>query len=698
MQQVNNMSYEHPRFELWQARMNNMVVHTCFNNKSYFGFKASALKSGICKYMRRSEKEKFIWCVTEMLLFNFHDKGGGLVTNLINRLKILLMEEMSVSEISRIILGIKKLNEFEKSDRKDMERIIEFCKIVIDSKKTRSASYINWWWRTHPEEYNLNDIVIDKVKKYEKKGDSEELLKLGELLIKFVEDRDERIFDIFNKMVKIEKGGRRYRRTDGLYLYMEIIEDHYVTNEYYKIVFDFALEMINRKSMKERLYFGIWIGMLMWNKTKEMHNDIHIANDIKVNDQVSSSKELLDYFIERKKIVLDDYVVKDYHVNKKYTLEKFSKVGAWVKDEDMSLLGEEKFMKYKNNYIKLKEDAALKKKGRKKKSKKKSEKNKEEESKEESKEDSISVISEDSTVTNVSVKKQPTEREKIRNEKYKRIKKMRGKPEFEELESKLENIGDISEENIKLCSDTTCGNKVMCFEYDGKIWKESRKSMNYNRDYCVVDDCKELFGLKKIGMRRVLANFRIEKIDKSKKSWKDNWHKVMIGEDEEKVVYCVMNKITNCMWKVPMEIGVIKHSLVYGVENGGNVGQNKDLFKEFVKIGVYRGIFRCSDFNCRNVLVGLENDPCAKQYLVSIDEGDIGKRLDILGGREKWLVDGLNADKTVINEILDELSAGSPLYVINKMKEYKFSDDLCKEVINNWNNLRKDLEAEGVKF
>ena len=449
--------------------------------------------------------------------------------------------------------------------------------------------------------------------------------------------------------------------------------------------------------MKERLYFGIWIGMLMWNKTKEMHDDVHIANAIKVNDQVSSSKELLDYFIERKKIVLDDYVVKDYHVNKKYTLEKFSKVGAWVKDEDMSLLGEEKFWKYKNNYIEYKERTAKdkkKSKNNKKAEKKKSDKKEDQENKKEC----TSVGSEDSTVTNVSVKKQPTEREKIRNEKYKKIKKMRGKPKFEELESKLENIGDINEENIKLCSDTTCGNKVMCFEYNGKIWKESRKSMNYNRDYCVVDDCKELFGLKKIGMRRVLANFRIEKIDKSKKSWKDNWHKVMIGEDEEKVVYCVMNKITNCMWKVPMEIGVIKHSLVYGVENGGNIGRNKELFKEFVKIGVYRGIFRCSDFNCRNVLVGLRNDPCAKQYLVSIDEGDIGKRLDILGGREKWIVDGLNADKRVINEILNELSDGSALLLVNKMKQYKFSDDLCKEVINNWNNLRKDLEAEGVEF
>ena len=288
-------------------------------------------------------------------------------------------------------------------------------------------------------------------------------------------------------------------------------------------------------------------------------------------------------------------------------------------------------------------------------------------------------------------------RAEIRNEKYKRIKKIRGKPNFDDLEKNLRFVDGIDESKITLCSDVTCGNKVMCFEYNEKIWKESRKSMFYNRDYCVVDDCKELFGLKKIGMERVLSNFRIEKIDKSKKEWKNNWHKVIIGENEEQVVYCVMNKVTHCMWKIPMEIGEIKHSLVYGVENGGNIGQNRALFKEFVKIGVYRGIFRCSDFNCRNVLVGLV-DQLSKQYLVSIDEGDIGKRLDILGGREKWIVDGLNGDKRVINEILNELSAGSALFVINKMKQYKFSDDLCKEVINNWNNLRKDLEAEGVLF
>ena len=175
-------------------------------------------------------------------------------------------------------------------------------------------------------------------------------------------------------------------------------------------------------------------------------------------------------------------------------------------------------------------------------------------------------------------KKGKTDREKARAAKYKKIKKMRGKPDFNDLEKDLKFVDglNIEKEKIKLCSEQTCGNKVMCFEYEGKIWKESRKSMFYNRDYCVLDACKEYFGLRKIGMERVLSNFRIEKIDKSKKSWKDNWCKALIKKDEEKVVYCVMNKIMHCNWKVPMEISVIKHSF----QNG----ECRRHLKEFAKI------------------------------------------------------------------------------------------------------------------
>ena len=663
------------KMDNFRDKINGMVVHTCFNNKSYFGYKSNALKSGICKYYRRNESEKFLWCVIEMMLFRFNEKGGGLVTNLLNRLKILLMEDMSCSEIDRCLLGIKKIEEFELSDRKDYSKIFDFCRIVIEGKKGRSISYINCWWRNNPDNLDLSLISIQRVKKYIKKGDNEEILKLGEKLIEYLDNYDERILDILMKMINIEKVGKRYRRVEGLYLFMEIVRD-YCDNDKLIKIWDFALEMLNRKSMKERYYYGVWIGSIMWKR-----NEIDFEKDMSLFDKNMKMSNVLDSLIDREFLELDDYVVKDWHVNKKYSLEKFSKVGAFVEDEDMEILGEEKFNLYKKFYIDKKAEMSDGKKPKAKKVKK------------EKKAENIKIAFK-------KVEKKEKTREEIRNEKYKKIKKLRLVADFNDLESKLEKVGDVDVSKIKLCGETTCGNKVMCFEYEGKIWKESRKSMNYNRDYCVVDECKEMFGLRKIGMKRVLADFRIEKKDKKIKSWKGNWEKVMIKDGEQKVVYCVMNKITNCNWDKPMEISVIKHSLVYGCENGGNIGQNKALFKEFVKIGIYRGIFRCSDFNCRNVLVGLV-DQFSKEYLVSIDEGDIGKRLDIIGKREKWIIEGLNRDKTIINEIMTEIETSwekSQNDVIKKMEEYKFGSGLIKEVVSNWIRLKEDLENEGIEF
>jgi hypothetical protein len=90
--------------------------------------------------------------------------------------------------------------------------------------------------------------------------------------------------------------------------------------------------------------------------------------------------------------------------------------------------------------------------------------------------------------------------------------------------------------------------------------------------------------------------------------------------------------------------------------------------------------------------------------MVSIDEGDIGKRLDILGGsgKHKWLIKALNEDKTIINEILEEINkAWDEEYdclVWSIMADYNFSKELIDEVTNNYKNLRKDLESEGVEF
>ncbi len=647
---------------------------TCFSSISHSGYKLDILKSAMQKYLRRKEKSKMIWCVAEIYLFHVFAKSEqekkatkGIITNMLNRLIIMMDEEMIFAEVQKYLVLRKLLEKFEEGGRNDFIYLYKICDILINARILRVNSDIRAYWdyrfRHDKQVYKDDDITSE---------DDEASFK------EFVKEFNEGSYGCYYYMFKIFNGARE---TPGIKWFKTKKENIYKIWYYLfkrKVVMEnwilrknleYKLIEFHKKKRGERFMWLSSAIQLVLNADKLGLNKVmYEINGKKIiknmyENHVNKTKEekmeiIKEVFENRKKLIIDDYCI-DQHCSKGRVMGKGKKdwktKGSLVVDEDKEYFVQEWRNYYRGKWKKQAEQEEKK----------------------------------------VEPKKTRAE---IRAEKYKRIKKMRGKPNFDDLEKNLRFVDGIDESKIILCSDVTCGNKVMCFEYEGKIWKESRKSMFYNRDYIVVDNCKELFGLKKIGMERVLSNFRIEKIDKSKKEWKNNWHKVIIGKDEEKVVYCVMNKITNCMWKVPMEIGEIKHSLVYGVENGGNIGQNRRLFKEFVKIGVYRGIFRCSDFNCRNVLVGLE-DQFSPQYLVSIDEGDIGKRLDILGGRERWIINGLNADKTIINEILVELSyQASVIMCLEKMEKYKFGIELRNEVENNWKNLRKDLEAEGVEF
>ena len=98
-------------------------------------------------------------------------------------------------------------------------------------------------------------------------------------------------------------------------------------------------------------------------------------------------------------------------------------------------------------------------------------------------------------------------------------------------------------------------------------------------------------------------------------------------------------------------------------------------------------------------MVGCDESYLA-DYFVSIDEGDIGKRLDIIGKRESWLIKALNKNTTIINEILNELTHDHTKIIMSleEMERYKFKRILIDEVENNWKNLKKDLEAEGILF
>jgi len=683
---------------------NSMIAHrTCFSSVSHHGYKLDMLKSGMQKYLRRREFEKMTWCVMEIFKFELWAKDEkekkmckGIISNLVNRIIVMMDEELLFCEVQNYLLLRKFIEMFEYDRENGGKFLVLICRTLTNSRLLRRASDIRGYW-----DYRVS---------FETEKDAVELTD-EEYFNKFVECFERKDDECFKWMFKIFNGKKkgdvmRFRRKDNIYMIWEYLfsRENVKGNGRYKELLEYKLREFYKLNRGERFMFLVnSIDLVMKCDGKEtIFVNVHISQICQElsryhEDFVEMYKKSMEY------MTIDEYAI-DMHTSMGRKMGKnrkdFALEGSIVLKEDTEFLVKE----WRDFYIKEKlENPVRSKKGKKK--AKKLEKVEEKKAVSENTEKEVAEIILTLNPEKVEEKKPevPKSRTTIRMDKRKRIKKMMGKPNFDDLEKNLEFIDarTIDVNKIKLCSDLTCGNKVMCFEYEGKIWKESRKTMNYNRDYCVLDDCKEMFGLRKVGMKRVISNFRIEKSDRTKKSWKDNWKMVSWGTTGKnnkdlkvKVVYCVMNKVVHCNWKVPLEVGKIKHSF--------KDGHCRRHLKEFVKIGVFRGIFRVSDFNGRNVLVGCEKS-YLPQYFVSIDEGEMGCRVDILGGngKHKWLIKALNMDKTIINEILEEMNKAWSEYdclIWSIMADYNFSKEIMDEVLKNWKNLRKDLKSEGVEF
>ena len=678
-----------------QEIMNNVIGtnmtkwRTCFSSISYYGYKLDILKSGVQKYLRRREFDKMIWCVAEIYLFQVlqtteqHKKATkGIISNLLNRLIVMMDEEMLFAECDTYLMIRRYMEIFEKGKRGDFSMLFKICHLLCKSRMLRRNSDIRAYFKhammnensgieppasiidaANFSEQEVDKFYFENFKAYFKMEDKNEAVKCYYWM-----------FKIF--MGKRDGNVRRFRRKENIYMIWEFLfsRKNIMSDPRLKKCLEYRLGEFHKKSRGERFIFLTASIDIALFQTAELDFNMNLEkcleNYLMTTWGWSSPEKIIDkVYKNRVYMEMDDYVV-DMHCSLGRKLGKgkkdFAIEGSLVVDEDKQFYVKEWRRRYNSAKCKPKVKKSKKKKA------------KTEEKKQEIVEEKVKKKE----------KKKKTAREIERAEKYKMIKQMRGKPNFDDLEKDLEFIDakNIDVDEIKLCTDLTCGNKVMCFEYEGKIWKEGRKSMYYNRDYCVLDECKELFGLEKIGMKRVLSNFRLERSDRSKKSWVDNWKKVSwgpcVGDNKgakNNVVYCVMDKV-----EPGEEIGKHKKRML----------ADRKLLKEFAKIGVFRGIFRVSDFNGRNVLTKGEDK------LVSIDEGDIGKRLDIIGGREKWLIGALNKDKTIINDILNELTYDHTKIIMSleMMERYKFGFDLINEVENNWKNLKSDLEKEGVEF
>lgn len=460
------------------------------------------------------------------------------------------------------------------------------------------------------------------------------------------------------------KGKRRFRRTDCVYAIWEYLFKIAGDNEKLRKCLDLKLKQFFVKTRHEQ---HIWMSSAISILLHKDKLNFEEEWDIDV-----SEKEVVGLFQDRNYLKIDDYAI-DMHCSAGRKLGKkkadFALEGCVVVGEDKEYYNRD----WRDLYCDLKVNPAKygivdSNKRPKPKSKKRKKVKKEKKVKRKKKKKLVVVDNLVKELEEMKIEPAVEEPEELVNI-------MIDLKVDDEKEMRFVDGSGIKEEEIGICMEKTCGNKVMCFEYNGQIWKESRKSFEYNKDYELVDSCKEMFGLKKIGMERIESNFRIEKIEKKKSEWPGNWRKVMTGDD--KVVYCLMRKIGD----------------------GGNFSENKDkkkllanqeVLKEIAKIAMFRGIFRVTDFNLRNILIDDDDS------LVSIDEGEIGKRKSIFGGREKWLKKHLTTD--IMGKAYSDISNKWHVKLANlekRMKEFGYSKETICKVGRNYNNLENDLRAEG---
>ncbi len=599
-----------------------MIYSTCYGSIGYSGIKIDVLKSALQKYGRRRELDKMLWCASEIYLFHalaITDKdkltAKAIITNMINRLKIIIEEEMLFSDYSNNILCNRWLDLFDKN-RNMFAYIMLVCKSIVNSKMLRlNSDIMSYWYRrvsnklVAPPKDNINDLLeTDKI------YIDNEINKLSLPALNYEHDNILRnfIFCINSNNAECYYWAHKlfynndklnfsiFKRKDAIYILWKYLLIKSETNKLMTEILNYKLKEFFVKNRKER---HMWLSgavstVLHSSKIewKEINEDIYFV----------SEDDVLKLFTKRSTLKLDDYVL-DMHCSegrkRKKDKENFALEGSLIIGEDKEYFMEEWRKCYNDEKI------------------------------------------------------------------------LQSKTSKKNIESDLPFIKLSSDDiqNIELMTENTCGGKVMCFKYKDMIYKEGRKSMNYNRDYICIDKCKKIFGLNEIGMERVQCNFRIVK-SKKEGTWKNNWHVIW---EPDGVIYVKMNMIGSGTM-----LQNKKHLLDPKTEKGLN------YLKEVFKIAVFRGIFQATDFHLRNILLDENNN------LVSIDENDIGKRKEILDSRSAWLKNMI-ADANITEEVLNDIKydmEGKSQIIRYNMQKYGFSEKYICMILKNY----RDLVAKNI--
>jgi hypothetical protein len=632
--------------------ISNMRWLTCFSSKSYSGYEIGIVKSAMQKFLRRRMPSEMKWCVEEIYRFRSLARdekelkvSKSLISNLVNRIIVMMDEELLFNEWAVYLKCRFLIDKFWSEDNVDC--LYQICDLLCEAKLIRYSSDVSCYhMKMAIKSIDDDEDVYQKFEKFKiemEKGDVVEAFKIA--------------IHLFLNIKEESLKKRVLRRNHPIYLIWEYLLnlEKVNENENLKKCIVYRFNEYPKKRGEQKLFLTSAISLCIYSE--RINWDV---NWMEIQSKVVSEK--IDGYLEIPSYAIDMHTKKGREMGK--NRRDFANEGSLVVDEDKEYYNEE----YRQFYNQCKyEEAGIKRirPPRKPKAAKEPKVPKEPKAAKEPK-----VAKEKKEPKVAKEKKEPKvakEKKEPKVAKEKKEPKVAKEKKSPKYVAKMPEIGELEYipmedmKFVKLCLKNPCGKKVMCFvvEYEGVeyVLKEGKKSMNYNEDYEVVDSMKEVFGLNNIGMKRIFSNKAMVKVDHSKMEWCDNWEFV----EKENIVYSMM-------------------SYIPGVRFNHSKNITSDLELEYMKIGLFRGIFMVSDFNVTNVF---ELD--GKLY--SIDEHDIlGKRVQMIGQKNMKYY---KKNEAALNGIFEDLfkDKNEKLEkVVNKLIAFKY-DRFVDRIVSNYENL-----------
>ena len=627
--------------------ISNMRWLTCFSSKSYSGYEIGIVKSAMQKFLRRRMPSEMKWCVEEIYRFRSLARdekelkaSKALISNLVNRIIVMMDEELLFNEWAVYLKCRFLIDKFWEED--NVEYLYEICDLLCGAKLIRYSSDVSCYhMKMAIQAIEDEEDVYQKFEQFKIEMEKGDVVKAFRIAIHLFLNKNEE---------KLKK--RVLRRAHPIYLIWDYLLnlEKVNANENLKKSIVYRFNEFPKDRGEKKLFLTSAISLCIYSERIDWS-----VNWMEISGVAS---EKIEGYLEIPSYAIDMHTKKGREMGKNRA--DFAKEGSLVVGEDKEYYNEE----YREFYNKCKfEEAGIKNIRPSRKVAKKPKEKKEKVVKEpkEPKEKKEKVVKEpkEKKEKKEKVVKEPKEKKEKKPQKY--VAKM---PESGELEYiPMEDMNFV-----KLCLKNPCGKKVMCFvvEYQGVeyVLKEGKKSMNYNEDYEVVDSMKEIFGLNKIGMKRIFSNKAMVKIDEGKMEWCDNWKFV----EKENIIYSMM-------------------SYIPGVRFNHSKNITPALELEYMKIGLFRGIFMVSDFNVTNVFE-LEGK------LYSIDEHDIlGKRVHMIAQKNMRYYKKNQAALEGIFEDLFQDKEGKIEKVVEQLRAFKY-DIFVDRIISNYESLKDRFYEE----